>query len=112
MKLYNLCMREDYDEFINKYPDSTDDFRVDEFTSYCETFYYFYVRGFNISNRDVLYRLDGPTYKVKEEKLFLNEEQISFMINGIGVEGEEYWKHPDVIAYMYLKDHPELEGFV
>lgn len=32
--------------------------------------------------------------------------------NGVSVLEREYWEHPDVKAFKYLKEHPELEAFV
>lgn len=34
-----------------------------------------------------------------------------YRINGQPYSEEEYWKHPAVLAYKYLKEHPELQAF-
>lgn len=51
------------------------------------------------------HRLDGPAIEwannIKE-----------YCIYNFPYEEEYYWKHPDVLAYQYLKEHPELEGFI
>lgn len=54
---------------------------------------------------DKYHRLDGPAY----------EEANSYKryyINDVSYEEEEYWNHPDVLAFKYLKKHPELKAFV
>lgn len=54
---------------------------------------------------DKLHRLDGPAII-----LFYNTKE--FFIEDIEFSEEEYWRHPDVLAFKYLKEHPELEAFV
>jgi len=50
------------------------------------------------------HRLDGPA------SLHLNEE--GYWINGFCIAPTKYWEHPDVKAFKYLKEHPELESFL
>lgn len=35
-----------------------------------------------------------------------------YYINGVYYDEKEYWKHPDVLAYQYIKTHPELAHFI
>lgn len=98
MKFYNLCDEEEnklfkmnisYASSIRKYDDM------------CNEFLYFYVDSDCIAAR-----LDGPAFQYKDslvKKFLINHEYIS---------EEDYWNHPDVIAYKYLKEHPELDAFI
>lgn len=54
---------------------------------------------------DKQHRLDGPAIEYSDGGK-------SYYINDIAYEEENYWKHPDVLAFKYLKEHPELEAFV
>lgn len=50
-----------------------------------------------------LHRLDGPAV---EDQL-----GVVFYIEDTRLSEEDYWKHPKVIQYKYLKEHPELKPF-
>lgn len=57
-------------------------------------------------NHGTYHRLDGPAiYKH-------NSRQSSYYIMDHYYSEEEYWQLPEVKQYAYLKEHPELEGFV
>lgn len=51
------------------------------------------------------HRLDGPAVEG------LPYER-SYHINGICYAEKDYWNHPEVLKFKYLKEHPELEAFV
>jgi len=51
------------------------------------------------------HRLDGPAIE------YANGYK-SYYIHGMNYSEEEYWNHPKVKEYIYLKEHPELEPFV
>lgn len=36
----------------------------------------------------------------------------SYCINTLSYKEEDYWNHPAVKEYIYLKEHPELESFL
>lgn len=50
-----------------------------------------------------LHRLDGPAIEDQFGSIFFIEDT--------KFSKEAYWKHPKVIEYQYLKDHPELKPF-
>ena len=54
---------------------------------------------------DKEHRLDGPAVEYPDGGKF-------YYIDEIVYRESDYWNHPDVLAYRYLKEHPELEGFV
>lgn len=102
MKIYNLCDQKDFIEFKRKFPN----YYVS--TSFDVHFEYYYLIGIDDMGMPI-YRLDGPTCKRRLDG------EILFVINinnGVLFSEKEYWEHPDVKAYAYLKEHPELEGFV
>ena len=52
------------------------------------------------------HRTDGPAIEYTDGHKY-------YWINGDrSYEEEEYWNHPKVKEYMYLKEHPELECFI
>lgn len=51
------------------------------------------------------HRLDGPAIEYADGYKF-------YYIDGFPYKEEEYWNHPKVKEFKYLKDHPELEPFV
>lgn len=54
---------------------------------------------------DRRHRLDGPAVEYTDGRK-------SYYIDGICYSEEDYWKHPKVKEYLYLKEHPELESFI
>lgn len=70
---------------------------------------------------DKRHRLDGPSIEYldgsKSKFHHLDGQAIEYgdnkgyRINGQPYSEEEYWKHPAVLAYKYLKEHPELQAF-
>lgn len=54
---------------------------------------------------DKHHRLDGPGSVDPGGFQF-------YWINGERFEENEYWNHPDVLAYQYIKTHPELAHFI
>lgn len=50
------------------------------------------------------HRLDGPAYEYGFSK--------TYYINGVYYDEKEYWKHPEVLKFKYLQEHPDLEAFV
>lgn len=99
MKLYNLCKKKDYKEFEKK-------FSVCLGLNYKKHFEYHYVIGYNHIEDYFIYRLDGPSYK----RIYGTNP--IFVVGDSAVSEKEYWEHSDVKAYAYLKEHPELEGFI
>lgn len=53
---------------------------------------------------DLLHRLDGPAVEHG------NDRQ-DYYINNFYYKEKDYWKHPDVLAFKYLQEHPELRAF-
>lgn len=96
-KIYNLCNKEEYLLYKKNNPEID----VDRFEYFIGRFLYFY-------SNDLCYahRLDGPAFEYKENNLK------KFLINREYISEEDYWKLPDVLAFKYLKDHPELEAFI
>lgn len=98
MKFYNICNKEEYELFkIN----TSYTYDVRNYDDMCNEFLYYYVDIGCIAAR-----LDGPAFQYKDGLVK------RFLINHDYLSEEDYWKHPDVIAYRYLQEHPELEGFV
>ena len=91
MKSYNLCVKEDY--LCLNYKNNNNFYYVNAYSSY-------YV---NIDGR--LHRLDGPAVEYKNGRKY-------YYIDHIPYWEDAYWEHPQVIQYKYLKEHPELEGFI
>lgn len=60
-----------------------------------------------VDDNDRLHCLDGPSYIID------TTGEKWYWIHGFHLLLEEdYWNHSDVKAYIYLKLHPELEGFI
>lgn len=97
MKVYNLCDPKEYDLVVN---DFNNKYFFSSFSYYQKYYEYYYanIDGF-------IHRLDGPAYKCINGPFL-------FFVHGKILEEEAYWNHPDVIAFKYLKEHPELEAFV
>ena len=51
------------------------------------------------------HRLDGPSIE------FVSGYNNHYIYD-VSYSKEDYWNHPKVKEYMYLKEHPELESFV
>lgn len=51
------------------------------------------------------HRLDGPACETLDGIKY-------YLIQDYFYSEKDYWNHPDVIAYAYVKEHPELEAFV
>lgn len=51
------------------------------------------------------HRLDGPAIEYKDGTKF-------YFIDNVGYDEKDYWELYRVKEYLYLKAHPELEGFV
>lgn len=99
-KIYNVCNKKDYDmlgEFYIALP----------FRFYKTNFKYYFVNNIGIPHY-----LNGPSAENTGTSNGLPEGTLHFSVNGFDYIEEEYWKHPDVIAYQYLLKHPELESFV
>lgn len=61
------------------------------------------------------HRLDGPAYIYVPEgyaEYWIDGKLIAFSTSTDIYSPEKYWNHPDVVAYKYLKEHPELQGFI
>lgn len=61
------------------------------------------------------HRLDGPAMEYRlfdRDGSLIHTGGTLYYINSDSYEEEDYWKHPEVKRYMYLKEHPELEAFV
>lgn len=56
-------------------------------------------------------RLDGPAYIYTPSKESIPTNEL-YYINGQLFSKENYWKHPDVIKYQYLKNNPHLTPFI
>lgn len=52
------------------------------------------------------HRLDGPAIE------YTDGIKSYYIDGGFRLQEKDYWKHPKVKEYLYLKEHPELEGFV
>lgn len=57
-------------------------------------------------NHGTYHRLDGPAV------YWYNSRKYSYYVMNAHYSEEEYWQLPEVKQYAYLKEHPELEGFV
>lgn len=110
VKIYNLCEREDYINFRSNFPDGQGFVFESSFEYFDSDFECFYVVGIN-NKKECIYRLDGPTLEYKQESSSIKHPPV-YVIEGHAVSSNEYWNHPDVKAYAYLKAHPELEAFV
>lgn len=97
MKVYNICDEKDH-RFLKS---TLKGLRIPDIKYLFETYYFAYV-NINFMN----HYLDGPSRIHKRDK------KLIFYINGIYFDESKYWNHPDVIAYQYLKTHPELKAFV
>lgn len=53
----------------------------------------------------IYHRLDGPALSYASGIVY-------YFIDNELFNKKDYWKHPEVIKYQYLKEHPELEAFV
>lgn len=53
---------------------------------------------------NLYHRLDGPAIVLTYGEYY--------HINGIKYSEKNYWKHPEVLKFKYLQEHPELEAFV
>lgn len=96
MKIYNMCNKEEYALYRIDNP------HIDiEAFEYFSRFLYYYA-----DYACYAYRLDGPAFEYKKSGIK------KFLINREFILEEDYWKHPDVIKYNYLKEHPELEAFI
>lgn len=98
MKIYNLCDDNDSWQLIK------DGYNRHSSPTECrKRFKYFYV----ILKDDCLlhHKLDGPA-------LYHTQAGVSYYINGYWIGKNTYWNHPDVLAYKYLQEHPELKGFL
>lgn len=98
MRFYNLCDEKENELFRVNNPHA---FGVRDHDDMCNEFLYYYV-----DDSCVAARLDGPAFQYKDNSTK------RFLINYGYVSEYDYWKHPDVIAYRYLQEHPELEGFI
>lgn len=96
LTLYNLCHKDDYYLF-NQIASKRRDYA---FRFYRDSFKYYYI---NLEGDD--HCLNGPSAETIEGKIY-------FYINGLCFPETSYWDHPDVIAYQYIKDHPEMAAFV
>lgn len=54
---------------------------------------------------DKLHRLDGAAIES-------TNGYKSYFINNLSYNEKDYWNHPKVKEYAYLKKHPELESFL
>jgi len=54
---------------------------------------------------DKYHRLDGPAIEYADGDK-------SYYIDSLSYKEKDYWNHPKVKEYMYLKEHPELESFL
>lgn len=50
-----------------------------------------------------IHKIDGPAS---------NDTPNNYAIDNIYYHEKEYWNHPEVIAFKYLKEHPELQAFI
>lgn len=51
------------------------------------------------------HRLDGPAIECEKNHKY-------YYIDFTPYSKKDYWNHPRVKEYLYIKEHPELEGFV
>lgn len=72
-----------------------------EFTFMSKYYKYFYYTKYKM-----FHRLDGPALQK------IGYGGPNYYIDGEFFSEEDYWKHPDVLAFKFLKTHPELEAFV
>ena len=100
MKLYNLCNKKEYEEC-----QKLTKFNLTTFEHLLKTYYFCYVNNLIQSHN-----LDGPSTQLTTT--FDNMPGLRYYINDKCYDEKDYWNHPDVIQYQYLKQHPELEGFV
>lgn len=97
MRAYNLCDPKEFDLLNNN---NVNKKRFLNPLKYYQKYYeYYYVNADGIISR-----LDGPALKYTNGFLM-------FVVQGSKIEEEDYCKHPDVLAFKYLKEHPELESF-
>lgn len=100
MKIYNLCDDNEYILYKNlrspTHPGVGWRARADFKIMY---------QHFFVNEKGFHHRLDGSSIKY-----YNHIEQ--YFINNFLYSKDHYWNHPDVIAYKYLKEHPELEAFV
>lgn len=52
-----------------------------------------------------LHRLDGPVIEYANGAKY-------YCVGNVSYNEKDYWNHPNVLAFKYLKEHPELEAFV
>lgn len=105
---YNLCDKKEYMSFITERCCGSCNVLPGDYDYYIDNFDFYHVAMWVDKNFYYIinHRLDGPTTLTK------NKYVHDFWIYGEPFSEEEYWKHPDVVRYQYLKEHPELEAFV
>lgn len=103
-KIYNICNKSDYDFCRKK---TKKPIGYGNFFSLLYDYFKDNYKCYFINEEERLHNLNGPAVKRRLTK------EVYYYINGNQIYSEEdYWKHPDVIAYQYLKEHPELESFI
>lgn len=94
-RVYNLCDKSDYDEYYIR------DVKIMSYEAFTEAYYYFYT----LKNGG-LHNFDGPCF------MHTHNNVAKYYVYGVFLSEEEFNNHEKVKQYRYLKEHPEIEGFL
>jgi len=109
MKIYNLCNEQDYNYICNL--DGKQSLYLEDFSFFQEEYKYYYV-----NEHGYKHCLIGPAYESLKISMEFSQYNYEYFIEGKKILKKDFFCRLDVIEAIkmaeYLKEHPELEGFI